>query len=384
VLQSDIVAEFKTSLSQFLSQNCTRDYVRSRLWVEHPGADAQGEDAPAEDTLWRACNDEMGLAASCLPTEFGGDGGDAAVQAAALEELGAALAPVPYLASCVFATELLLRAAPGGARTVYLERIARGDVITVALAEGSDPEWVIPTPSTSAAQVADRFEVTGVKSFVLAGSEARSFVVSATIDGQVKLFLVDADDPGVRVQRADGADLTRPLSFLRLVDAAARELPCESVQDVLDGVRTAAWVALGAEMLGGIDRCVKMAASYARDRYQFGRAIGSFQAIKHACAQMRVKAELARATVSSAVASVGEPRHRVDALVVAATVGRQYRDIASAMLHVHGGLGFTWEHDAHLYLRRALSSSLLLGGDHAPLDDLAAELGWRSSAGVCS
>jgi len=176
--------------------------------------------------------------------------------------------------------------------------------------------------------------------------------------------------------RLTGLDLTRQLASIEFSGAAARRLVCEDAAAALSRAVDLSWVALAAEQLGGLQKCLDMSVDYAKARAQFGRPIGSFQAVKHLCTDMHVAMELGRSVLRYAAWAADEAP---DQLPEAAGLARAYCSqaffkVAADTIQVHGGIGFTWEHDAHLYYRRAKSSELLMGGPAQVREQLAERL----------
>jgi alkylation response protein AidB-like acyl-CoA dehydrogenase len=284
-------------------------------------------------------------------------------RAVVLEEAGRALLCAPYLAT--------VTAAPLLPEDVQ-DAIAGGLCIaTVAFAEASG-RWDAGGVATRAVKSpGGRWRLEGEKSYVVDGSAADVLVVAARPDGagEIALFQVDGDAAGVDRAPLATVDLTRRQARVRLAATPARRLK-GSAQTALDVCA----VALAAEQVGGAERALEMAVEHAGRRVQFGRPIGSFQAVKHLCAEMLLDLESARGAAEQASSAVG-----TDDLVEAAAVAKvccseAYVRIASDSLHVHGGLGFTWDHDAHLYFRRARSSLHLFGDPRYHRERLARHL----------
>jgi hypothetical protein len=249
------------------------------------------------------------------------------------------------------------------------------------LPEQPDLNWDNPAVADAQEQVLrfwlDR-GIDGVVRFVLDGAGAAVFVVAATTPEGVDLFLVDAGQPGVHTVAMDTLDLSRSAAVVSFGDAPATRLTTGGTAGtvVLPALDFAA-VALAAEQLGGAHACLDRAVGYVTERWQFGRPIGSFQAVKHACADLLVLVETSRSAVVRAVEAEGN----ADALAEAASVAQAwcseaYRTVTAESLHLHGGIGFTWEHDAHLYFRRARADAVLLGGAAHHRERLAQLLGW--------
>lgn len=350
--------------------------------------------AQYDQRLWRLLSEQVGLASLGLPDRVGGMGGLGAL-ATVCEELGHALLPVPFLSCTVLAGQVLARV--GGAGEAALERVAGGEL--AALAVQCPDGWWDPTQVEVTAVAgpgsprpsADGIEASatdtallgaavldGVVPFVLDGAAAAMLVVAARNADGVDLYLVDTADPAVDVVAVETLDLSRSQAVVTLTDAPARRLTTGGRADA--AVRPAldvAAVALAAEQLGGAQACLDMTVTYVGDRRQFGRAVGSFQAVKHTCADMLVLVEGCRSAVVRAVAAHADP----DQLAVAASVAQSwcsdaYRTVTAETVQLHGGIGFTWDHDAHLYFRRARADASLLGSAGWHRARLATLLAW--------
>lgn len=339
-----------------------------RKLMDRPG-DVPGRD----ERLWNLIAREIGLAGLGLPAPYG-DGGLAEL-AVVCEELGRVLAPVPFLGSTVLAGQVLARCGPAAAPA--LEAVAAGRVHALAVAD-ADGVWRPENLAVTARCTAGGWRLTGLSPFVLDGAGAAGFVVAATGPDGVDVFTVAAGDPGVAAHPAECLDLSRSQAMLRLADAPAVRLTdggggAEAVTRGLDQ----ALVALSAEQLGAAQACLDLTVAYARERTQFGRAIGGFQAVKHRCADMLLQVETARSAVLRAVDVQDDPA----ALAEAAAVAQSWcceacAWVAEEAVQLHGGIGFTWEHDVHLYFRRAVADAALLGGSAHHRERLARLLGW--------
>lgn len=333
------------------------------------------EHAPGVDAgLWDTLGRQVGLAALGLPEAAGGIGGLAEITVVC-EELGRALAPVPLLSSTVLAGQVL---AGCGTAHAALAELAEGKVhaLAVVAADGTWRPGAVPVAVSAwhgSVPVLD-----GTAPFVLDGADAEALVVAATGADGVDLFLVDPREPGVTVRRVPTLDLSRGQAVVTFSGAHARPLTAggegaEIVTRALD----VALVAQAAEQLGGAQATLDMTVAHVRDRTQFGRAIGGFQAVKHTCADMLLQVEAARSAVVRAVRAAGSPGALAEAAAVAQSwCGEAFVFVAAECVHLHGGMGFTWEHDAHLYFRRAQSDAVLLGGAAHHRERLAGLLGW--------
>ncbi|GAA0616886.1 acyl-CoA dehydrogenase family protein [Sporichthya brevicatena] len=319
-------------------------------------------DAGPSEALWSALV-KVGLPTLHVGEELGGQGGSPGDLAAALEECGVALAPSPLLSVGVAVSLLAATGAPSV--PALLADAAAGSVVTVALAEGS-AGW-LAAPGTSAVPAGDGWELTGVKCYVTDPVGAR-LVVSATTPDGPGLFVVE---PGVAtVEVHGGLDLLRPVGTVTLSSAPATLLleGVPAAEALLTWSRTAA-VLLAAEQVGLAQACLDLAVEYAKVRVQFGKPIGSFQAIKHLCADMLLAVEGSRSLLWSATGILDDGRGADptddEAELVCATTAGHCADaavtVAQDCLQVHGGIGFTWEHVCHLYLRRAKADEVLFG-----------------------
>lgn len=310
--------------------------------------------------LWRRLCAELELPGLHVPEQRGGAGGTVVEAAIAFEELGRALTPVP-LAATVFAIEAIVRMGDEEQQDRLLPGLLGGQRPAALAAAG--PAVAEPAVAMVRAEGSGAATVlSGEYTPVLHGHVAELFVVPAVADGVVVLHVVEADAPGVVVQRLPSFDATRPVSRLRLTRAPAEPLtagPSDGIDRVMDTAR----VLLAAEMLGGAEACLAMAVEYACSRRQFDRPIGSFQAVKHACAEMLIEIDATRAAVMFAAMTADDPDQlRITAPLAKAQAADSFTQCAGAAIQVHGGIAFTWEHDLHLYFRRAKSTEPLFGG----------------------
>jgi alkylation response protein AidB-like acyl-CoA dehydrogenase len=251
-------------------------------------------------------------------------------------------------------------------------------VATLAVFE-QPRRWSPGSPTTTARRGDRGWVLEGAKRAVLAGDSADLILVTAADDDGVGVFVVDAAADGVTTEPEPVLDPTRRQASVRLeavsVDEGAR-LGAGDATDSLTRVLARTAAALAAEQVGGAQRCMEMSVEYAKTRYQFGRPIGSYQAIKHRCANMLVQVEHARSVAQYAArVSDDDAESRVAAPLAAAVASDAYLWVAGENIQVHGGIGFTWEHDAHIYLKRAKASSLLFGTSRHHRDLLGRAIG---------
>ncbi|MFZ1176403.1 MAG: acyl-CoA dehydrogenase family protein [Mycobacterium sp.] len=343
--------DFRASLGGFLREAAPPTRVREV-------AAADGHDR----RVWQRLCSELEPLGLHVPPEYGGAGGTIVETAIVFSELGRALTPVP-LATTAFAIEAVLRMADREQRNRLLAGLLSGEQIGAFAAAGPN-ETDSSTATVRAERRDGRTVLTGEYSPVLHGHVADLFVVPAVANGPestVIFHVVAADAPGVTVVRLPSFDITRPVAKLRLSQAPAEPLTAGSPDEagrVLDVAR----VLLAAEMLGGAEACLALAVEYARSRRQFGRPIGSFQAVKHACAEMKIEIDATRAAVMFAAMSAanGNELH-ITAPLAKAQAADTFVLCAGSAIQVHGGIAFTWEHDLHLYFRRAKTTEALFG-----------------------
>jgi len=355
-------APFSVSDEQRALRSAVADLMARR------SAEAQVRALTATDTgfdpaVWRELA-AMGLTGLLIGEEYGGAGAGPVEMGIAMEEMGAALLVSPFLSTAVLVPSLLVEAGDAAECAAVLPRIAAGDLIaSVAFAE--DGSARLPsTIATSAGAIGDAWHVTGYKHFVLDGQSANLFYVLAGTDAGPAVFAVDPGAPGMDVTPLTTLDPTRKQCRLQFVDTPARLVGrLGAGVEVFSAALDRSAVALLSEQAGGARRAVEMATDYAKTRYQFGRAIGSFQAVKHMCADMLLEAESAVSAARFVAGSfAGQAPSRIADLALAqAYCSDAFVFVAATNIQVHGGIGFTWEHPAHLYLRRARSDAQLLG-----------------------
>ena len=318
-----------------------------------------------DPAVWDQMARQLRLPGLALPSDYGGDGFGLTELEVVLEEMGAALLCSPFFATVVLAAHALLASADEAACVRYLPGIAAGQTIaTLAAAEGN-ASWDPAMVATRAERTADGWALTGKKSFVIDGAIADLVLVVARSTAGPSLFAVDRGAPGLCAAPMTTLDPTRPMAALTFDQAPAVLIGAEGQGGrLMSRVLDLACVALGAEQAGGARQCLQMSAGYARTRFQFGRPIGSFQAVKHKCADMLVRVELAEAAAREAarLADEAAPEFGVAAATAHICCSQAYLFAATENIQVHGGIGFTWEHPAHLYFRRAKSTELLFGG----------------------
>lgn len=347
--RSEELDELRALVRRFLAEKSPSAEVR-RLSEAGAGGDPE---------VWGLMAQQVGLQGLVIPEEFGGSGCGPVEIAVVMEEMGRSLAVSPLYSTVLAAAALAWSGDPAAMRT-WLPGVAEGAIaITIAVDELA-AGWELDQIRTTARRTADGWAITGTKRYVVDGVSADLILVVARAEGELGLFAVN--DSGMRRRRVDYLDHTRELAEIRFDDAAAVRIDTNA-DDLLPRVHDLAMVAIAAEQVGGAARCLEMAVDYAKLREQFGRPIGSFQAIKHKCANLLVGIESSRSAAYHAAEALeaGDAQASVAARVAKNYSADSFVEAAKECIQIHGGIGYTWEHDAHLYLRRAKSSQLLFG-----------------------
>jgi alkylation response protein AidB-like acyl-CoA dehydrogenase len=334
----------KNSAREFLKAECPISEVRRLMATE----------TAFDERLW-AKMAEQGWMGIVLDEQYGGMGLGLVELAAAMEEMGRALLPGPYL-STITAAAAIAAAGPHP----LLSAIASGDErATLALLEDS-ADWSIDSVAMNVS--GGRFN--GRKLFVTDAAVAGHLVCAARAEGELVLGLVARDAAGVGIERTQSIDSTRPLYAVTFRDAEMTMLAeGDRARAALKHTVEVATAALTAEMVGGMQRLLDMTVEYAKTRKQFGNAIGQYQAVQHMCADMLLFAESARSAAYYAAWAVqtGSDDARAAVSVAKTYASDAYRECGNRAIQVHGGMGFTWENDAHLYYRRAKASEIEYG-----------------------
>ncbi|MGH9129914.1 MAG: acyl-CoA dehydrogenase family protein [Acidimicrobiales bacterium] len=320
--------------------------------------------------VWGEMAGTLGLQGMAIPEAHGGSGFGWVELGVVFEEMGRALCCAPYFATVALAATAILTSGDVEAMAELLPGIASGEVVATLAVTEPDGRPELEAIRTRATRLGDgSWELDGEKCFVVDGQVADTILVVSRSDHGLSLFAVAGDAPGLARQALATMDQTRRQGRLRFSGTPARLVGVEGGADA--GLRRTlelAAVALAAEQVGGAQRCLDMAVDYAKVRVQFGRPIGSFQAVKHRLADMMVDIEQARsaAYMAALVAERDWDDPASTELGVVASVAKAYCSdacfhAAEGCIQVLGGIGFTWEHDAHLYFKRAKSSQLALG-----------------------
>lgn len=347
------------SAAEFLAAECPPKLIR----------ELAGDDDGFPRVLYRTMA-ELGWLGLIVPSEYGGTGLSLLDMALLMEQLGRAAVPGPFFSSAVLATLALRTAGNAAQRRTWLPRLAAGEAIgTLAWNEASD-RLDAPGITARMRRRGAGYRLTGEKRFVT-DAHVADVIIGAFRSGvaneAITLCAVPRDTPGVSITPLRGIDLTRRASIVQFDDAeisASAVLGAEHQGwKTLSRVFDAAAVVLAADSLGGAERVLEMAVEYAKTRQQFGRPIGSFQAVKHMAAEMISEIEPARSLVwYAAYAFDALPRERSRAAsLVKACLNDVYSRSANRAVQIHGGVGFTWEHDLHFWFKRAKWNELAFG-----------------------
>jgi alkylation response protein AidB-like acyl-CoA dehydrogenase len=315
-------------------------------------------------TTWKELA-ELGLVGLTVAEEHGGAGASFLELSIVFEELGRRLVPVPLLSSLLGITALQ-HAGTTEQLGAHLPGIAGGST-RVALAHLDAAGRLTADPGVTARRDGDGWVLDGEAGYVVDGAGADLLVTAAVTDDGLQLFVVPASADGVSRTATRVLDLTRPMASVSYQGVHVDEADRLSGGDPVTALHAAladGSVAIACEQVGGAQQLLEMTTAYARERIQFGRAIGSFQAVKHKLAEALVKLEAARSAAMHAarVIADGDAGERAIAVPMAASLCAEvYEAIAADSIQLHGGIGFTWEHDAHLYFKRAKATKLLLG-----------------------
>jgi alkylation response protein AidB-like acyl-CoA dehydrogenase len=345
----------RASVRRFLAEQAPIAYVRQRL----------DDDRGTTDEVWSGLA-ELGATGLLVPERYGGASGGMVDSAVVLEELGRAVHPGPFSSSAVGAVSLVQLAGSDDDRTELLPGLASGETIgTVALVEPSE---------THAVQAAGGWKLSGAQAHVPDAVAADIFVVPAATDGELAAFVVKRDAPGLDVVATPTVDGTRKFGTVTFDAAPARRVGAGDATNAVAETVDRLVVAAVVDGVGAASRALEIAVAYAKERRQFDRPIGSFQAVQHLCADMLRTVELARAGAYyacwAADAADAPERHRAATMAQAFAADELY-SVGASLIQVLGGIGFTWEHDAHLYYKRLLTLKELAGGTPGQLEELA-------------
>ncbi|MEV4747380.1 acyl-CoA dehydrogenase family protein [Streptosporangium sp. NPDC049248] len=364
--------ELRAGVRRLLTEHASTDRLRAELESEEP----------YDAGLWKLMAESLGLHAMAIPEEYGGAGYGFREQSVVLEEMGRVLLRSPYLSTVIVAANALLLGDDEELRRDWLPRIAAGDAIASLAHVEADGDWRATRPRVSAVRDGEGWRVTGTKSFVTDGVQADLLLVLASVaggeEGETVLLAVDTREAGVVAEDVPVLDMTRRLATVTFADARGRAVALGArARQVLEATLGIAAAGLACEQVGGAARSLEVAVEYAKVREQFGVPIGSFQAIKFKCADMLLDLEAARSAAYYAAAAVADDAEDlpVATSVAKAVCSDAYTAITGEMIQVLGGIGYTWEHDAHLYFKRAKASQHLFGDSDLHREQLAVRVG---------
>jgi alkylation response protein AidB-like acyl-CoA dehydrogenase len=355
---SDEQVELRSVVRRFLAEHASESETR-RLMASDTGYD------PA---VWAQLAGQLGLVGLAVPEEYGGAGFGWVELGVVFEEMGRALLCAPYFATVALAIPALLASGDAAACADHLPSVVAGKrIATLALTEPAG-RWDSDGVTLRAEQHDGVWRLDGLKTYVPDGAVADLVLVVARSDAGIGLFAVEGTAPGLARRSLPTLDQTRKQAELRFDAVEARLVGQDGSgwAAIEEALRRAA-VALSAEQVGSAQRALDLAVEHAKVRTQFGRPIGSFQAVKHLCSEMLLEVESAR---SAAYYAMWAADSSPEELPAAASLAQAFctdalSSVAASCIQVHGGIGFTWEHPAHLYFKRASSSAFLLGdADH--------------------
>ncbi|MGW6120047.1 acyl-CoA dehydrogenase family protein [Nocardia sp. NPDC055165] len=347
-MSSNELLEFRTSVRALLGKHATSAALRT----------AMDTDLGYDPKLWRMLCEQVGVAALAVPEQWGGAGAGLVESLMVVGELGRTLSGVPMLGSAVLGVQAILLAGDEQSCARLLPDLADGSrsaALCWADAAGWDAAGVSATGG----------KLSGAAHYVLHGAQADLLLV-LTDDG---LFETTADAPGVAVTATPALDPTRKLATITFTDASATRIGTGDPAALRRRLREIAWAALAAEQVGAARRCLEMTVEYTASRVQFGRPIGSFQALKHRMADMYVLVESAESAALAAALAVAEdsPSAAEDVWVARKHCTETFSTVAAETIQLHGGIAITWEHDAHLYFKRAHATAELFGTGRRPV-----------------
>ncbi len=357
-----------------------RNFVRAFLDDKSPESavrELMETDDGYDKAVWEQMAEQLGLQSLIIPEEYGGQGASYVELGIVLEEMGRNLLCSPYFSTVVLASNAIIHSGNDKAKEDLLPGIASGETIaTVALAE-QNGRWDEDGVEATASDTGDSATITGEKMFVTDGAIADLFVVAAKVDGEVHLFTVAGDAAGISRENLSTMDQTRKQARISFANTPAQHLCNTDNFTYVSKLLDLAAVALANEQVGGAQFVLDMAVQYAKDRVQFGRPIGSFQAIKHKCADMLLEVESAKSAAYYAAWCASEMNDELPSVasLAKAYCSEAYFHCAAENIQIHGGIGFTWEHPAHLYFKRAKSSELLFGDPAYHRELLAQRIG---------
>ena len=360
--------ELRSTVRAFLENKSSEEAVREQMETD------DGYDA----AVWSQMGEQMGLQGLAIPEEYGGSGYSFIELGIVLEEMGRALLCAPFFSTAVLAANTLIHSGDDAAKQAHLPGIASGETIaTVAYVEPSG-KWDESGITMEASGSGSDVTLSGTKSFVIDGHVANLIIVAAKSGAGTSLYAVQGDASGITRTALSTMDQTRKQAKLDFDNTPATLIGADGKGwEILSNVLDLVAVGLAAEQVGGAQMVLEQAVEYAKVRVQFGRPIGSFQAIKHKCADMLLEVESAKSAAYYGLWCAAEMNDELasTASLAKAYCSEAYFHASAENIQIHGGIGFTWEHPAHLYFKRAKSSELMFGDPTYHREQLAQRIG---------
>ncbi len=354
--------EFRSNLRRFLADRSPTKEVRRLM----------DTDAGWERDAWQKLNAELGLTAVRIPEEYGGHGFGFGEHCIVLEEMGRALLCAPYFATTVLAAGAILNAGTRADKSDLLPGIAEGDTIATLASTEDNGKWDAASTTLTATPAGDGYKLNGHKSYVVDGCTADIVIVlgrapGSTGENGLSFFVVQGDAAGLTRRALKTMDPTRKMARLTFDNVDAKLLgEAGAAAEPFAKTMHEATVCLANEMAGGAERLREDALAYAKLRVQFGRQIASFQSMKHKQADMLLDVEMTKSAAYYAAAALddGDADIAATASLAKASACETYLQTAIHAIQIHGGIGFTWDNDTHLWFKRAKSSEIFLGDAH--------------------
>lgn len=354
----------RDSFSRLLAQRADEDALRKAI----------ATDLGYDPALWQEMA-EMGIIGLMVDPQYDGLGGDAILLEMLMEEAGACLLSSPFISTSVLATSLISASSNEQFKTDTYSEIISGDCIVAAALTGDQGLWTIDDVSVVAKENENGWQLDGSASFVMHAEAAHKILVAAKSGNGLQLFMVDAKDDQLSSEKLKTNDPGLRLSKLSFSGTPAKLITGvdkQAIGNALDLAR----IALAGEQAGGVKRIFDITVDYLQTRYQFGRQIGSYQAMKHMAADMLVEVETATSAARHAAESHAKGANDTQTLISLAgfACADAYRDVTAQAIQMHGGIAYTWEHPAHLYWRRARTGLWLFGSSDHHRDQYLSQL----------
>tara|TARA_B100001093_G_scaffold287947_1_gene275098 strand:+ start:3404 stop:4564 length:1161 start_codon:yes stop_codon:yes gene_type:complete len=363
---TDLQTEIKENSNKLLKENI--DLLETIQKVD--------DNCRLDEKVWQLVIDQGWLALD-VPEEDGGLGFSNTDTAILSEVLGYYMPIIPIFSSGVVFKHILLNSKKEKKDELLTEIISGQKIGTFAIYENDKYEINKNTISTQLTTTDSGFKLNGLKKYVMFGDVSNYIAVLAKSEDSFKFLLVDADAEGIEVKQTTSLDQTRPMCEVKMKDVQLEEdsvlIDLDSELSEWNKIKNIALGYLAMEQVGASQACLDMSTKYAKERIQFGRPIGSFQAIQHICANMLMQLESAKSVAYSAVRVdyLDDVETEMSSMLAKSYCSEVFNKIAGDNIQVHGGIGFTWEHPAHLYFKKAKSDSLLLGTPKLARDKIA-------------